>query len=102
MEPPLSKVIDTLIFLCALTMCGFKVALYRMTRFWPFALFAVAFGLMVVIRGVYLFVDFATAQWVIAFWPLACIATVGLYFSMRRIYRRGINGSDGHDEPLDR
>jgi hypothetical protein len=86
--------INLLIFLSALIAFVFKLLLWHLTRFWPFAVFAVAFFFMVCIRGAMLFCTFASAQVVVLFWPLTCVAVVGLYFSLRRLFRKGINGTD--------
>jgi hypothetical protein len=86
--------LNLVIFLSALIAFVFKLLLWRLTRFWPFAVFAVGFFYIVCVRGLLLFHVFNPYLATGFFWPMCCVAVVGLYFSLRRAFRKGLDGTD--------
>jgi hypothetical protein len=63
----------------------FKWMLWRLTGFWAFLVFVVAFAYVAGTRLVLIFRPQTRVDtWVGLFWPLCVVAVIGLYISLRR------------------
>ena len=98
------SVINCAVLAMMLTVVVFKFLLWRLTRFWPFLVFVVAFVYVSATRIALIFDPHVkTADWVFFFWPLFTVGTVGLYLSLhrnmrpagRRLYGRRIGDLKG-------
>jgi hypothetical protein len=81
----MTPIIHWAILSLMIVVIAFKWMLWRLTGFWAFLVFVVAFSYVACTRTVLIIWPHARIDtWVGLFWPLCVLAVVGLYVSLRR------------------